>query len=260
MMRVADQDARVGAVRPEGGISWPAVATHLLFPDCCPICGAPCKMTDRPWCAGCARGVRLIRRCICPQCRRYRVQDFAACPEEHEPSRPLYVVALGAYDDALGSAVGALKYIGSRVLARPLASQLADCVAKPVVFDTVVAVPTGREKRRRNGFGHAEVIGAAVAEFLGVAFAAQGLVQTRRLRDQTRLTAEERRRNLSGAFVCPEPDDFTGRNVLVVDDVMTTGATLEEAARALTEAGTGHVAGAVVALNLGGRPAVGRER
>lgn len=259
-MRSADINSPADGVRRVRGIPWPAVATDLLFPDCCPICSAPFKMTDRPWCTGCAGAVRLIRRCICPQCRRYRTSDFAACPQEHEPSRPVYVLALGAYDDALGSAVGALKYNGSRALARPLARQLADCFAKPVAFDVVVAVPTGKEKRRRNGFGHAEEIGAALAEFLGVPFAARGLVQTRRLRDQTRLTAEERRRNLSGAFASPGPDGIADRTVLVVDDVMTTGATLEEAGRALTEAGARHVAGAVVALNLGGRLPVRRER
>ena len=91
---------------------------------------------------------------------------------------------------------------------------------------------------------------APVAASLGRPLASDWLVRTRATRPQVKLTARERRANVRGAFACLDPAAVAGRRLLLVDDVMTTGATLEAGAEALVAAGAASVWGLVVARDL----------
>ena len=115
----------------------------------------------------------------------------------------------------------------------------------------ILAVPTDPRKLGERGFGHAELLAQTLALQTGLPFFTGGLRHTRRIPDQTRLTGRQRMLNLKGAFAVPHPEALEGMSVIVVDDVTTTGATLREAARALTLAGAKSVVGAVVAANFG---------
>ena len=115
----------------------------------------------------------------------------------------------------------------------------------------IFAVPTDPRKLGERGFGHAELLAQTLALQTGLPFFADGLRHTRRIPDQTRLTGRQRMLNLKGAFAAPDPEVVEGKNVLVVDDVTTTGATLREAARALSDAGAKSVVGVVIAANFG---------
>ncbi|HWO56970.1 MAG TPA: double zinc ribbon domain-containing protein [bacterium] len=225
-----------------------ADALAPLLPRRCPICGATLHERARVWCVACEAGMRVYTRPVCGECRRF-LDPGSDCPAGHVPLDPARISALGAFDGAFGALVHALKYDGFRELARPLGDLLAERFAGSTP-DVVVPVPTAPRKRRKRGFGHAEEIARACALRLGVACLPDALRFTRRVADQTRLNALQRQANMREALTAREGVTLTGKSLLVVDDVFTTGAMMRESARALKAAGAGAIQGAVVALNL----------
>ena len=151
------------------------------------------------------------------------------------------VTAALAYEDVARSMVLALKLRGRRDAARHLAAAICERVWEVGSEAEVIAwVPGRRNEARRRGFDHAQLIARHVAGRLGLP-AVPILRRAATPLDQTGLGASQRRRNLRGAFASRP----VTRRVGVVDDVMTTGATLEEAARALRAAGAASVEGLV---------------
>lgn len=229
--------------------NWPEAAMSLLLPRRCPVCGITLHERERAWCEACETGMRVYDRMICRECRRFLPVGASTCPTEHDPGEPAVVHAVGSFDGAFGVMVHALKYDGYRGLAGPLGRLIAARI-RGQKYTAVIAVPTSPKKKRKRGYGHAEEIGIACAAALGLPWIPEAIQLTRKVADQTRLNATERKANMAGAFVLRQGLSFTDAHVLVVDDVLTTGSTLAEAGRVLQEAGAESVTGAVVALNL----------
>lgn len=112
--------------------------------------------------------------------------------------------------------------------------------------DVVIPVALFRQRQRQRGYNQAELVASALAEFLAVPLAAEGLVRTRETRSQVGLDASQRADNVRGAFRA-SPAWVEGRAVLLVDDLFTTGATLAACAEALRGAGAVQVFAATVA-------------
>jgi ComF family protein len=174
-----------------------------------------------------------------------------------EESAPRYhhAAAYGEFEDALRGLIHLLKYQGIRPAARPLGRHLAAAI-RPMLEEftdepvLLVPVPLHRARRRTRGFNQAEAISrVALRELrdLSVEFRPKVLVRTRSTESQTGFTREQRRENLRGAFAVPDSARVSGRNVLLVDDVLTTGATADECARILLRAGAKQVLVATVA-------------
>jgi ComF family protein len=161
-------------------------------------------------------------------------------------------VAYGAYDGALRDLIHIFKYQRIKPAASLLGSLLNQALdgvdlAEPLL---VVPVPLWPGKRRMRGFNQAEEIARSFLRLrpgssiqLGTAL----LVRTRETTSQTGLTRNQRRANLRGAFSATTPEKLKGRTVLLVDDVMTTGATAGECSRVLLRAGAKQVLVATVA-------------
>ena len=182
----------------------------------------------------------------CPVCRRV----------DHPFHRAL---AYGSYDGGLRELIHLLKYNGVRpaagVLGRMLGetlSAVAPSLAQPVVL--LVPVPLYRGKRRQRGFNQTELIAQAAlrAPISRERFqlASNILVRVRDTRSQIGLTSHQRRENLRGAFAVTRPRQVAGREVVLVDDVYTTGTTASECARVLRRAGASRVWVATVARTL----------
>jgi ComF family protein len=119
---------------------------------------------------------------------------------------------------------------------------------KPDFSDFIlVPIPLSKKKMRWRGYNQAEEIARELANFLKIPLISDCLVKLKETKDQVELSEKERRENVKGVFFVKNKEEIVGRNILLVDDVFTTGATMEEAARVLKEAGAEKIVGIVIA-------------
>jgi ComF family protein len=137
-----------------------------------------------------------------------------------------------------------LKEIGDE-MGRLFGSELKGSPFEEV--EVVVPLPLHRKRERQRGYNQSEWIARGIADSLGIPLSVGNLVRSRITSTQTRKNRFERWQNVEGIFTVLRPQEYTGRHVLVVDDVVTTGATLEAAVVALRDAGSSRVSLATLA-------------
>lgn len=234
----------------------------VLFPSNCRICQSPLtEISNLPVCRECLDSLVPLDGVLCGVCgEKLFGQHFSGddaqpvcgmCRRAAPPFRR--AVAFGSYDGALRELVHLLKYQQIRPAANLLAklvSQAAASVELPAEL-LVIPVPLWPGKRRSRGFNQAEEIARAFVRFRAAATRIQldttSLVRKRETASQTGLSRHQRRANVRGAFAVVAADRVSGRSVLLVDDVMTTGTTAGECARVLLRAGAKEVFVATVA-------------
>jgi ComF family protein len=167
-------------------------------------------------------------------------------------------VAYGSYESGLRELIQLLKYEQVRPAAHVLGRMLADAIEGllPLLSrnPVIVPVPLHRGKLRQRGFNQSELIARAavknLSRVLRLELSPQVLERQRETQSQIGLSRRQRRENMRGAFVVADPKRITDREVLVVDDVFTTGTTVSECARVLLRAGASKVYVATVARTL----------
>jgi ComF family protein len=181
------------------------------------------------------------------------------CPVCRRLDRPFdRAVAYGSYDGGLRELVHLLKYNGVRPAANVLGRMLAESISTiEASFQqarvVVIPVPLFKGKHRQRGFNQAELIARAALKSLPgspLELANGILLRSRDTTSQIGLTSHQRRENMRGAFTVAGAHEVTGREVLLVDDVYTTGTTATECARVLRRAGAERVWVATVARTL----------
>ncbi len=220
-----------------------------------------------PVCPECLSQIRPIQGRVCSICGErvlsaYAVSDESGlrrCPVCRRVDRPFgRAVAFGSYEEGLRELIHLLKYSGVRPAAGFLGQMLAGPVAalEPAFEQSrllVIPVPLYKGKRRERGFNQAELIARAALTACAderLQLATDVLQRTRDTKSQIGLSSHQRREHLRGAFAVPRTAEVTGREVLLVDDVYTTGATVSECARVLRRAGAAQVWVATVARTL----------
>ena len=242
-----------------------------FFPADCRICSAPLIQISRiPVCKNCALEARELSGIFCSVCGE--ACDVPAsldsgdarcrlCRKAHPPFDR--AVAYGSYDGALRDLIHLLKFNQVRPIAPILGGMLARTISVlepslPAGRIAIVPVPLYAKKKTQRGFNQAEVIARATLKHLARSGRFEGrfeictgvLARTRETASQIGLSRRQRRENLRGAFAISDPAPILKRNVLLIDDVFTTGATAAECALVLRRAGAGRVWVATVARTL----------
>ena len=219
----------------------------LLFPPRC----LGCRVRGPALCTACWPTVPWLTADACPLCAT--PSRLARICWSCRAEAPLLDGARAAcsFDGVARQAIHDLKYLSMADRAPLLAQWVAEAVARrPLDVNLLVPVPLAAKRRRQRGFNQSELIAQRVGERLGWEVRPACLVRTRETPPQVRRSAAERRANVAGAFACPEPDLVIGRRVALLDDVMTTGATLGACAEALKVAGAHRVYGIAVARDV----------
>jgi ComF family protein len=229
-----------------------AGALALTFPDDCRVCGA--RLTDfsrLPVCFSClAPPAPLSAEAFCTQCRAPFLSESSLdlngrcrlCRSGGNHFDAVYCV--GAYEGRLRKLIHLFKYAKIRTLAKPLGRFLRSGLPLEARFDYIVPTPMHWTRRWQRGFNQAELLALEVGRS-GAVPVADLLRRARRTPKQANLGGKERRKNVKGAFdVRPGryAGALNGKRILLVDDVMTTGATVNACALTLKNAGAAYVA------------------
>lgn len=228
-----------------------------LYPNSCLICDAPERAPDtfrHGVCNGCATAVTTDPFCACPWCAQTvgpHTDTTHGCAECRGIALGFErAFRLGPYAGKLRDAVLRTKFLAGEGLADLLGRTFAEvrgAAIRAAGVDLVAPVPLHWWRKWTRGYNQSEAVGRELASGLGAAFAPHLLRRVRWTPQQVQPTRAARRENVKGAFRVRRGARVTGKTVLLVDDVMTTGSTLGEAARVLRAAGVARVAVAVLA-------------
>lgn len=228
--------------------SWAATALDLLYPALCPVCHVP--LADRrkdPLCGTCWDSISRLESPRCPRCgaalpaleaARATAASTALCGGcVVDPPPWDWALAAARYADPLRAAVHAFKFHSRRALAAPLAELLLETCAPaiPLDVDGLVPVPLSGARERERGFNQAALLAARLGHALRIPVRLRWLARARSTRPQSELRADQRWANVRDAFRAAA--DTASQHVAIVDDVLTTGATAAECARALRREG-----------------------
>jgi len=219
----------------------------LLFPPRCVGCGSEGAFV----CASCQGNLSRLTPPVCPTCSK-PLARADSCPYCRNWKLDIDGVRSPfAFEGLIRKAVHHLKYGHFKALAAPLGQLLAQYMeSQPVAADVLVPVPLHSRRLRERGYNQSALLAAEVGKRNCLPVVADSLVRLRHTKAQVKTAdAEERQRNLAGAFGCRNTK-LAGKRVLVVDDVCTTGATLNSCATALRAAGATSVWGLALAREV----------
>lgn len=223
-----------------------------LFPPRCAGCGASGALL----CASCLAGTFAPTPPFCPLCGRSMVPGgsdtiCSICAAGYRPTALAGLRVAAEHDGAIRTAMLAFKYRGRKRLAEPLGDLLAAELRRwELAPDLIVAIPLHARRRRERGYNQADLLASRCASRLGVPYLRDALIWRRETPPQVGLSAAERRANVRDAFTLAHPRltaALAGKRIALIDDVTTTGSTLDAAAAVLVTAGPAAIYGLAVA-------------
>lgn len=212
---------------------WAGLQT-LLFPERC----AGCDQVGSLFCAVCQQKVKFVLPPLCPLCGYPSSHNHLCHRCQQSPLAIDGIRSVAFFEGPLRRAMHALKYRGLRAVAAPLGGLMsAYWQREPLPADVIVPVPLHRRRLRERGYNQAALLAQALGTEIGLPVREDWLVRNRATHPQVELDAAERKENVAGAFQCQNSGAVAGRRVLLIDDVCTTGATLEACSLVLRQAG-----------------------
>lgn len=220
---------------------------NLFFPRRCPVCGDIAQPFGELICPGCVKELSPVRQPACKKCgkevegvRLEYCHDCARRPRTFEQN-----FALLNYNAAASRSMSAIKYKGRReyldFYSQAACRRFARALGR-IPLDVLVPVPVHPSRRRSRGFNQAEILAEKVGRQLGIPVCPNGLKRVKKTLPQKELNQEERLLNLRQAFA-PGALPEGAKTVLLVDDIYTTGSTVEACARVLRAMGAEKVYG-----------------
>lgn len=215
---------------------------EIFFPSRCAIC----DRLGYAVCPDCGKKIVKVESQVCPGCNKISKKGVfcVRCRRETDLNSLISVGYLK--DPILKEIIHVYKYEKISSLAPFLSELLISEVKRHNLnYDFIFFAPLNKKRRSWRGFNQAELLAKSLAKELELEVGI--LEKVKDTKTQVGLTKKERQKNVMGVFRLKEPKDLTGKKVLIVDDVLTTGTTLSECAKVLKKAGAGSVHGAVMA-------------
>lgn len=225
---------------------------NLLFPRRCPVCGDVVRPFGELICPDCVKELSLVHQPVCQKCGKEVESDrIEYCPDCMRHHRTIVKnLALLNYDSTASRSMSAIKYKGRREYLDFYAQAVCARFGKRIAGigpDGLVPVPVHPSRKRKRGFNQAELLANHIGKILGISVYPDGLRRVKKTMPQKQLNQEERLKNLRQAFVPGWLPDHV-RTVLLVDDIYTTGSTMEACAKSLTSMGVEKVYGLTLCI------------
>jgi len=212
-------------------------ALDWLFPPTCLGCGEEGVFI----CPECFSKIKLVPRDVCNYCGAFTSKK-GKCPNCENKNLPYTGFrAFAYYDGVVRKAIHHLKYQNDLTIGRYMAGWLQLVYQRTGwEVDLIVPIPIGEQKRLERGYNQAERLAKPLSELLEITFTADALIRINEISSQVGLNHEQRQKNVRQAFVA-KAQEVKSKRVLLVDDVFTSGATMEAAASELIAAGASKV-------------------
>ena len=218
---------------------------HVLLPNTCYSCKRDLHWRAKePLCPACAAAVEKVGPLYCLRCGKPLPDGGAHCYQcrgsKARNFKCKIIRSAIVFGPQVRNIIHAFKYADRPYLAEYLAKQMCEqwsYYADLSEAELILPVPLHAKKHRQRGYNQSELLARELAKNIGLPIDTNCLVRTRNTPSQTKFGREGRLTNMSGAFTCVNPAVVKGKTVLLIDDVATTGATLEGCAEALKAAG-----------------------
>jgi len=219
------------------------VVIDWLFPPYC----ASCQKSGIRWCDECRNKASRVSSHECVYCGRQLSGNIRCTHCAGSNGKLDQIFIWGNYEDPLRKALHKLKYKRDLGLGDELSTCLIDMLKEnEIQGDLIVPVPLSTQRFQERGYNQAALLARPIAMALGLPYRPRALKRIRETRTQVGLSISQRRANMEGAFLA-DSALVAGKSVILVDDVMTTGATLNEAGKALKQASANWVVGLTMA-------------
>lgn len=224
---------------------------NLIFPLDCRICEKPIReskgysicedcfktieLIDKPYCVKCGKPFlistdlffRQDKEILCADCKRKKYSfEFAR--------------SVGIYHRVLKKCIHLFKYYGEKKLAEPLGKLLIDYLVKNQEFkkkiDLIIPVPLHKNDLKERGFNQSVLLSKIIGNHFSIPVEEEVLIKKKLTLSQVNLSKKDREKNILRAFSIDRPEEIRGENILILDDIFTTGSTVEECAKELKKA------------------------
>ena len=232
-------------------IFWQALI-NWFYPNRCLACRGDLRFDERKRiCPSCAAGILPMPEPSCALCGAHLPDGGMNCFDCRNGEFEFTAVrCFGKLEGPLRELIHLFKYAGKDRLCEDLSEFLWRAWTRyPEIRQAEIAVPVPLHPAnlRERGYNQSGLLAERFSSLVGLKLEEKALARVRKTATQTRLAREGRRENVDGAFEIGDPDAVKGKNVLLIDDVCTTGSTLNECAKALKKAGAGKVFGLALA-------------
>ncbi len=226
---------------------------QLLFPLRCPMCDEPVRPFGALICPECMGKKKMLAAPYCMKCGKSISEDVEYCRDCRRKEH-VFVRGRALYEyDSVAATIYRFKYGGRQEYADFFGEELAFYLGsfiKEIKPDVLIPIPLHKMRQRGRGYNQAALLARALGERMGVPVWEKYLLRVKNTTPLKRLNPKERQNNLKKAFIISR-NDVKLKTVILVDDIYTTGSTIDEAARTLLESGVERVYFVALACGVG---------
>jgi len=222
---------------------------NFIFPLNCKVCGKPIRESmGYSICEECFKTIKIIKDPYCIKCGKPLVRtnyflnnrDVLCVNCKKHPYYFNYARSVGVYDKALRKCIHLFKYYREKKLSKPLGKLLVEYISEKErvyqKYDLIIPVPLHKNDLSTRGFNQSLLLSMEIGNYFSIPVGKDILIKKKVTGAQIKLSKKERENNLVNAFLIIEPEKIKGKNILLIDDVFTTGSTVNECSKELKKA------------------------